>query len=572
MNFYEDLQHTNNCLSQREEVVNSSYLFSLGSTEAALEPDHDQPDYFYEGICPRTGVLHRLPRTRLAEMVARSLMRQLGEEALHNREGKMYGVLLVQTNTGEFAYLKAFSGMLAGSANRPGWVPPISGRGRVALREAETLQILNAIKQKLVALQRLPERERCRDLLASINQQRQMLNQQQRQRKQVRHQKRQTLLQALQGKALKTALQVLAQESRQDKAELRSFKQTTAAQLAPLESQIKAADEEIARLKRQRKALSRQLQEDLHESYSLTNFAGQSMPLQALAADSSLPTGTGDCCAPKLLHFAAEHSLRPLAMAEFWWGSNTVDKQQGEFYGACTERCQPIMGFMLAGLSAVSAEAISELALSLPILYEDDGLVAVDKPAGLLSVPGRYSHRQDSILSRLKLVLPDGEKLVAVHRLDQDTSGVLVLARHQAAERSLRRQFQNRQVSKTYEALVHGHPVHPEGIIDLPLWGNPEDRPRQTVQWQWGKPSQTRYRVSGREEEMTRVEFYPLTGRTHQLRVHAAHPQGLNAPIVGDRLYSVSTEGQRLHLHARELRLQHPEHGEELVIQAPTPF
>jgi tRNA pseudouridine32 synthase/23S rRNA pseudouridine746 synthase len=544
-------------------------LNSIGLAEIGLET---AVDYFYQGICPQTSVLHRLPRTEFAKAVARRLMRQLGEEAQYCREGKMYGVLLVQTKLGEVGYLKAFSGMLAGSANISGWVPPIPGRGRVVLREAETLQALNTIKQKLISLQGLPERERWKNLLASIDQRRQMLNQCHRQRKQVRHQKRQALLQTLKGEALETALQVLDQESRRDKAELRSFKQATAAQLAPLESHIKAADQEMTGLKRQRKALSRQLQADLYEAYRLTNFAGQTMAMQALAADRSLPTGTGDCCAPKLLHFAAEHRLRPLAMAEFWWGPDTADKQHGEFYGACADRCQPIMGFMLSGLSVANAESIPDQDLSLQIVYEDDWLLAVDKPAGLLSVPGRYSHCQDSVLSRMKRLFTEGSQLVAVHRLDQDTSGVLMLARHQTAERYLRQQFHDRRVSKTYEALVHGHPGNPEGLITLPLWGNPEDRPRQTVHWQWGKPSQTRYWNLGREEEKTRVEFYPLTGRTHQLRVHAAHPQGINAPIVGDRLYGISTEGQRLHLHARELKLQHPDHGGKLVIQAPTPF
>jgi tRNA pseudouridine32 synthase/23S rRNA pseudouridine746 synthase len=531
-----------------------------------------QPDYFYQGYCAHHRQHYRLPRTPLAKAVARHLMRQLAADPAYCQQGKMYGVLLLRTKEGQTVYLKAFSGLLQGAPVRPGWVPPIPGRGRIALQEAETLQALEAIKQRLKILQQLPERQQYEALLADVDRQRHHLNQHHRRRKQDRDGQRQKLLKTLQGSALQDAVETLAQESRRDKAELRAFKQAKTEHLAPLISTIQAADEEMLKLKRERKSLSRQLQAEMHQVYCLTNFAGQSLPVEALGGNRGLPTGTGDCCAPKLLHFAAEHGLEPLAMAEFWWGPDAADKRQGEFYGACAERCQPIMGFMLAGLSAAPTEAVSTPDLSLQILYEDDELVAVNKPAGLLSVPGRYGHRQDSALSRLKLVLPDGEQLVAVHRLDQDTSGVLMLARHRAAEQRLRQQFQVRQVGKTYEALVHGHPAHAEGIIDLPLWGNPEDRPRQTVHWQWGKSSQTRYRVLAGEGETTRVEFSPVTGRTHQLRVHAAHPQGLNAPIVGDRLYGNSSTGQRLHLHARELRLQHPDQDRELVIQAPMPF
>ena len=398
------------------------------------------------------------------------------------------------------------------------------------------------------------------------------MNQRHRQRKRQRDHQRQQLQKALQGASLQIALEALAQESRRDKAELRGFKRAKAAQLTPLETRIQAADATIRRLRQQRKILSCELQEAMHRSYRLTNFAGQSLTVQALAGDSPLPTGTGDCCAPKLLHFAAEHGLEPLAMAEFWWGPDTADRRQGEFYGACAERCQPIMGFMLAGLSVKNNRGQVNANLSVPVLYEDEWLIVVDKPAGLLSVPGRYGHGQDSVLSRLRLLLPDGETLAAVHRLDRDTSGILVLARHQEAERLLRQQFQSRQVGKTYEALVDGYPTLPEGTITLPLRGNPADRPRQSVDWERGRPSTTRYRVIGQDGPVARIEFYPITGRTHQLRVHAAHAKGLNAPIVGDRLYGMANHRPRLCLHARELTLWHPHHGQALVLRTPTPF
>jgi tRNA pseudouridine32 synthase/23S rRNA pseudouridine746 synthase len=551
----------------------SAYLHELTADVRDIQTlETEQPDYWYQGYCPQSQTHYQLPRTGLAKAVARQLMHHLSADPELNYEGKMYGVLLVRTATGQTAYLKAFSGLLEGQATRPGWVPPIPGRERVALQEATTLQALEAMKQRLMELQDLPERHRYQALLASFNRQRQVLNQHHRQRKNGRDQERQRLCQTLRGDELEAALAALAQQSRADKAELRTFKQTKAEQLAPIEASIQAADAEIHRLKQQRKSLSRQLQADMHQAYSLTNFAGQSLTIQVLAGDRTLPTGTGDCCAPKLLHFAAEHGLTPLAMAEFWWGPDTADKRQGQFYEACAERCQPIIGFLLSGLSATSAETQGRRELSLEILYADDSLVVVDKPASLLSVPGRYYHRQDSVLSRLRLVLPDGEALVAVHRLDQDTSGVLLLARHKQAERCLRQQFQNQQVQKIYEALVMGQPPSTEGLITLPLVSNPQERPRQTVDWQRGKPCQTRYRVLGKVGDLTRVEFYPLTGRTHQLRVHAAHPMGLNAAIVGDRLYGECLDNQRLCLHARQLHLRHPDHGGELAFEASTPF
>ena len=261
-------------------------------------------------------------------------------------------------------------------------------------------------------------------------------------------------------------------------------------------------------------------------------------------------------------------------MAEFWWGaSSNQDKIQGEFYGACVERCQPLMGFLLSGLRANPPTPFpSRGGVSLDILYEDQWLIVVNKPAGILSVPGRYRDRQDSVESRLRHLLPDGMLVNAVHRLDQDTSGILLLARDPQTYRQLSRQFQQRQVRKIYEAVVSGLVTTDQGVIELPLWGDPQNRPYQQVDWQYGKPSLTRFLVMAREANYTRVEFMPLTGRTHQLRVHAADSRGLGLPILGDRLYGCRAVAHRLHLHARELCFEHPQLGEILHIQAKTPF
>ncbi|WOD41147.1 RluA family pseudouridine synthase [Nodosilinea sp. E11] len=546
-------------------------------------------DYKYQGYCPRTGQQYALPRTALARAVAQGLMAQL--QAANPLEGKMYGVLLVQTADRETRVLKAFSGLWQGRSQVAGWVPPIAGREQVALQEARTLDQLATIKDRLLGLQQLPDRKTYARLQDEQARDRTQLNQTHRDRKQTRDRQRQTLAHTLTGAALTEALAALEQASRGDKAELRQFKQQWRDRLTPLETKIQAADAEIAALKQQRRDLSRQLQTEMHAAYRLTNFAGESVALQTLAQRGNLPTGTGDCCAPKLLHAAAQLSLKPLAMAEFWWGPAQSDKQPGEFYGACAERCQPIMGFLLSGLSAqvlasaaipVGAQHAAPLqppqtggiqpGLEITVLYQDPWIIAVDKPAGLLSVPGRYCDRADSVLARLRLTLPQDAFLQPVHRLDQDTSGLLLLALDADTHRQLSQQFAQRQVAKTYQAIVMGQVSNSSGIIDLPLWGDPTQRPRQGVNWQQGKPSQTKFEVLDCEREHTRIAFYPLTGRTHQLRVHAAHPQGLNAPIWGDRLYGQGAPGQRLHLHAQSLQFVHPHRKDAIALNSAVPF
>jgi len=349
-------------------------------------------------------------------------------------------------------------------------------------------------------------------------------------------------------------LEQLDQQSQQDGIERRNLKRERDTVLQPLEQLVEQADIQIRALKKQRKARSQLLQTQMYENYRLINFLGTSATLQQLMP-AGMPTGTGDCCAPKLLHHAAAHHLKPIAMAEFWWGAPSADKVPGNFYGACADRCQPLMGFLLSGLPATE----------LSILHEDQWLIAVNKPAGLLSVPGRYGDRQDSVLNRLRL---QGKIVFPVHRLDQETSGVLLLAKDQQTHRSLSQQFQQRQVYKKYEAVLAGAIALTQGIIELPLWGNPQDRPRQKVDWQRGKPSITQFRIMGETESGTRVEFVPVTGRTHQLRVHAV--EGLGVPILGDRLYGCVAGATRLHLHAQELHFEHPQFKRTIVLATPT--
>jgi tRNA pseudouridine32 synthase / 23S rRNA pseudouridine746 synthase len=554
------------------------------------------PKYWYQGRCPQTGEILRLPRTEMSEAIAHGLMEYLVADDCYSREGKMYGVLLVEMPWGEKRILKAFSGLLNGCSTVEGWVSPIPGRSRVAFEEARTLAELEAIKQELMALKQLPQRQQYEILLSEFEGQLQVLSDRQRNCKQQREEKRQLLSKNLTAETLAIALEKLDRESRLEGIERRQFKRNRDQILQPLKQSIEVADARICELKQQRKELSRELQIQMHAAYTLVNFWGKSRSIQQLMPSSSIPTGTGDCCAPKLLHCAAVNNLKPLAMAEFWWGPSSGDKIQGEFYGACADRCQPLMGFLLSGLAqnqivsndvAGGLEAhstsndfacgtgilpVPDHRQMLPIIYEDKWLIAIDKPSGLLSVPGRYLANQDSVLSRLQNLLPDGLEITAVHRLDWETSGILLLGKDKQTSSQLSQQFEKRQIHKVYEAMLSGTIAIDAGTIELPLWGNPENRPVQEVNLECGKPSMTGFQVMAREGNCDRIEFLPLTGRTHQLRVHAADVRGLGRPILGDRLYGCSADASRLHLHARELSFEHPVLGETVCLQVETPF
>ncbi|BAZ39092.1 pseudouridine synthase [Calothrix sp. NIES-4101] len=556
------------------------------------------PSYFYQGNCPQTGRLLQLPRTPLVENIARGLMQYLASDEQYSREGKMYGILLVELPDGEQRILKAFSGLLNGYSQVEGWVPAIPGRDAVALDESRTLEELDSIKQEIITLQQIPERQQYQTIARELAVRSQNLQQVHQQRKQQRHQQRQIFATTLTGETLALALAELDAASRQNGIELKLWKREVNQKIRPIQEIIEVADKRIWELKQLRKQLSQQLQAQMHAAYSLTNFFGMSQTLRELMP-LGLPTGTGDCCAPKLLHYAAVNKLQPLAMAEFWWGesSRIGDKITGEFYGACDERCQPIMGFLLSGIwgnEARGKEKVEKVDVvdnktqkscvnisppliinprsQLPIIYQDEYIIAIDKPAGLLSVPGRYHHTQDSVLSRLRNLLPDGMNLMAIHRLDQETSGILLFARHLDIYRQISQEFLQRQVEKIYEAVLSGYLETKDGVIRLPLWRNPENRPYQEVNFTYGKPSITHYQILERQSKYTRVEFKPITGRTHQIRVHSSDKMGLSIPILGDKLYGCMTDVSRLHLHARELTFTHPKLDNICKLFAKTPF
>jgi tRNA pseudouridine32 synthase / 23S rRNA pseudouridine746 synthase len=466
-------------------------------------------------------------------------------------EGKMYGVLVAEDTQGDRQVLKAYSGLINGEAALPGWAPPLPGREGFAQAEVETLIALETLKQELIQLKSLPIYQAFQDLESVCAKELAALDQIHGERKAARDRQRQNNL-------TPQEISDLEYQSRQDGADRRRLKKQHKEKLEPLKQQVNQTETRIREIKQERKALSQQLQLQMHQAYQLTNFLGLSASLRQLMPQGA-PTGTGECCAPKLLHHAATLELKPIAMAEFWWGEPKGGREPGQFYGACETRCQPIMGFLLAGTQPRS--------LDLNVLYEDQQMIAIDKPSGLLSVPGRGSELADSALMRLRQVYPD---IQSVHRLDQDTSGVLLFAKNAAIQRELQRLFEERQVQKVYEAVVWGQVAMDEGTIDLPLFADPELRPRQIVDAERGKPALTKFQVIERSGNQTRLEFYPVTGRTHQLRVHAAI--GLGCPIVGDRLYVDGATIQRLHLHAKALQFLHPTTQGLVSIKAPVGF
>jgi tRNA pseudouridine32 synthase/23S rRNA pseudouridine746 synthase len=315
-----------------------------------------------------------------------------------------------------------------------------------------------------------------------------------------------------------------------------------------------------------RRAASAELQTWIFDQYRVSNARGETLSIREVFARRGLvpPGGTGDCAAPKLLQYAYSHGLTPLAMGEFWYGASPASevREQGRFYPSCTGKCGPLLSYMLEGLDVAPNPLDREYTTDAEprILHEDADILVVNKPAGMLAVPGRT--RAVSLLDWLRARY--GE-VHSCHRLDMDTSGVMVFARNLPAKVELERQFAGREVAKTYRArLVAGDKPFghaPRGTIALPLALDYYDRPRQMVDREHGKLAITEYEVLTQlPDGEIDIRFTPKTGRTHQLRVHAAHADGLGRPIKGDRLYG-SPDGGRLWLHAESLTIHHPASG-----------
>lgn len=513
----------------------------------------------------------------LCVMAAEEVQNYLSKQSEWQEElsqGKMFGVLIVQTEDGSIGYLTAFSGILAGKNIHPYFVPPVydllQPQGFFKIEEEN----ISAINHRI---RRLEEDKKYIDLRSNLTQTTQSaqdaLSIAKIQLKEAKD-KRELLRKIGQLDAKEEA--DLIRESQFQKAEYKRLERSWKDKIASLQVEAGNWEKQIQELKAERKVRSAALQQQLFEQFRMLNYRGEAITLCDIfeqTVHKTPPAGAGECAAPKLLQQAYLHHWKPIAMAEFWWGNSPRNevRHHGYYYPACKGKCEPILRHMLQGLE-VEANPMQQEAEQgnekLNIVYEDQWLLIINKPAGMLSVPGK--ERQTSIYDLVRKAYPEAEGPMIVHRLDMATSGLLIIAKDKKTHQHLQAQFKNRSIRKKYIALLDGIVPEDEGTIELPLCPNPLDRPRQMVDTQYGKPAITYYQVLERTDKYTRIAFSPHTGRTHQLRVHAAHPSGLHCPIIGDALYG--KKDKRLYLHAESIEFPHPVNGQSMCITEKADF
>lgn len=487
-------------------------------------------------------------------------------------KGKMFGVLIVRTSNGQTGYLAAFSGNLCGSNSHSFFVPPVydllKSDGFFKIEEEQISAINHQIGQlqncdRYLELQQKMERETASSQQA-LSEARKVLKAAKEKREQRRLHRPNENEQA-----------AMIRESQYQKAEFKRLERYWKEQISEIKTELESFSSQIEALKAERRNRSAALQQKLFQQFNFLNAKGETKNLCAIFEETvqkTPPAGAGECAAPKLLQYAYLSGLSPIAMAEFWWGKSpkTEIRHHGYYYPSCRGKCEPILRHMLQGLNVEPAPSERySLSQNMPeILFEDQWLLVLHKPEGVLSVPGKSE--EQSIYSLLRARYPEATGPLVVHRLDMATSGLLLAAKTQEVHRHLQAQFENRSIKKRYIALLDGILPEEEGVIDLPICPDYLDRPRQMVNEELGKTAITRYQVMDRKNGQTRIAFFPLTGRTHQLRVHAAHPLGLNCPIVGDELYGRKAE--RLYLHAEYLEFIHPVSGQRMVIEKKAEF
>lgn len=481
-------------------------------------------------------------------------------------EGKMFGVLIVQTPEGKVGYLAAFSGNLAGSNLHSFFVPPVydllQPDGFFRIEEANISAINKRIKELESSRQLTEMRTALAECRAQVDRTLADAKQQMKEAKIVREQRRSEGAGEEEQKAM-------IRESQFQKAEYKRLEKRLKEEMQQQAEELENQEQLIRQLKQERKTRSAALQQKLFEQFRMLNAKGEVKDLCELFKDTpqgTPPAGTGECALPKLLQYAYQHRLKPLAMGEFWCGKSPKEevRHEGHFYPSCKGKCAPILKHMLIGLQVAKNPLAENVHKDTEpeIVYEDEWLLVVNKPAGMLSVPGKEA--LNSVYQFLHERYPEATGPMLVHRLDMATSGLLLAAKDKDTHQVLQALFSGRQIKKRYTAILSGTVSTDEGVISLPLCPNLHDWPRQMVSFEHGKPAVTRYKVLERKNGKTLIAFYPLTGRTHQLRVHAAHQQGLSCPIVGDELYGKRAD--RLYLHAAELSFTHPVSGKDITI------
>lgn len=533
------------------------------------------------------------------------------------REGKMFGVLVAQSQQGELGYLAAYSGVLdylpcsssqetaTGGAqeSKSFFVPPVydltSSESFFPDQEREITNLNEYIDDLVHDSFAQGVCERIEEIKQAYKAELDALQQ--------KYQEGKAKRDALRRAGAKgDDLEKLVKESQFQKGEIRRAAIRMKEELEPYESEWKAYQESLERARKERREKSAALQKKIFDHFSFLNARGERKSLLNIFGDVVPPAGAGECAAPRLLQYAYLHGYKPIAMGEFWYGTDKLGRRNFEFYPSCNGKCGPILQHMLQGLkvdphnfhSLYGCDSLPDNYLP-EIIYEDDYLLAVNKPAGVLSVPGKdtsephilqYLEKTDTLANPIqechkrqqKCEEVEGRKqLHPVHRLDMHTSGLLLFAKDMDTYKFLQQQFAQRKVTKCYKTIVDGV-VSPattgsgviwkgdsEGVISLPLAQDYYNRPLQCVDYENGKPAHTIFRITGVKGDKTYVDFYPVTGRTHQLRVHSAHKEGLNAPIEGDLLYGRLSG--RLMLHATSITFTHPQ-GNEISLEIPCPW
>lgn len=492
--------------------------------------------------------------------------------------GKMFGVMVVQNQKEELGYLAAFSGKLAESNYHKGFVPTVFdtldengfykqgeaklNRLNAEIETLETSEVLSRTKQNLET-EILNFKTKLKALKLEIKHKK---NERKQQRETAKHELSEADYQILDNELRKQSIFYHFR--------LKDLKTEGERNIEMLKAKLHQLQQPITTLKEKRSALSASLQRQLHQNYRFLNAEGNIKDLLDIFDDAQVPppAGSGECAAPKLFQYAYENKLKPITMAEFWWGASpkSMVRKHQQFYPSCRSKCEPILGHMMLGLTVEDnpIETVKEYKAPLDIVFEDDYLLLVNKPHEFLSVPGK--HIKESVLTRMKRYLPKAKGPLLVHRLDMSTSGLILVAKNEKTHKNLQKQFIERTIKKRYVAVLDGEISTKSGIVDLPLRVDLDNRPQQLVCYEHGKPARTKYEVVGVENGKTRIHFYPISGRTHQLRVHAAHTDGLNTPIVGDDLYG--TKEKRLHLHAESLTFTHPVTQEVLKMVSEAPF
>lgn len=510
-------------------------------------------------------------------------------------KGKMFGVLIVEnaqpaSGASKIGYLAAYSGQIGGRSDWDDFVPAVfdylQPDGYFKTHEAE----ISGINQSIRKLEANTHMKEAKGLILQLQEERKHTIAAYQEKIKEAKAKRDARREA--GNLNPEEEAEMVKESQFMKAELRRLKKSLSEKTS-LETEYEAYQADILSLKQLRKTLSDTLQQWLFSQFHMQNHEGESKDLLEIFRDAALrdypqatiatsriaalkmvpPAGSGECCEPKLLQYAYQHGYKPLQMAMFWWGESPKEKIRHHlhFYPACNGKCKPILQWMLPASTFEPAAVDLSIYNKVETLYEDREIAVIHKPEGLLSVPGKDA-AQPSVYALMRSKYPEATGPLIVHRLDMSTSGVMMIAKTEFAYHRLQKAFLNHQIQKKYVAIISGKVIPEKGIISLPLMPDYLDRPRQIVDHELGKEAITEYEVlEPVDDSHLRIALYPKTGRTHQLRVHCAHQEGLNAPILGDPLYG-NEKAARLHLHAEEITFEHPLTGKKMTITRKADF